>query len=75
MGGGGGGAPLFTSEQLRALQMQMHVHFQMLVQTLIIARGAMRKEPAFAQARLEHLFRPVFRFWTHEHFSPTRRSG
>lgn len=32
--------------------MQMHVHVQMLVQTLIVARAAMRHEPNFAQVAL-----------------------
>lgn len=42
----------FNSEQLRTLQIQMHVHVQLLVQTLILARAAMRTEPQFAQVAL-----------------------
>ena len=58
-GGGGGarvaGAPLarpFSAEKLRTLQIQMHVHMQLLVQTLVIARAAMKQEPHFAQVAL-----------------------
>jgi hypothetical protein len=49
------GAPLtrpFSAEKLRTLQIQMHVHMQLLVQTLVIARAAMKQEPHFAQVAL-----------------------
>ena len=42
----------FTPDQLRVLQIQVHVHVQMLVQTLILSRSAMKSEAHFAQIAL-----------------------
>ena len=42
----------FTSRQLRTLQIQMHVHIQMLVQQMIMARQLMRNQQAYAQIAL-----------------------
>ncbi|KAL1527988.1 hypothetical protein AB1Y20_009359 [Prymnesium parvum] len=42
----------FSPEMLRTLQIQMHIHVQLLVQTLVLTREALRKEPVFARASL-----------------------
>lgn len=42
-------ARLFTPEQIRHLQVQLHVHMQLLVQGMLLARKAMEIEPAYLQ--------------------------
>ena len=55
-GSGAAAAPKrasFTPEQLRKLQVQMHVHSQLLVQVLLLSREALRKEAAFFRLSLQ----------------------
>lgn len=37
---------------LRTLQIQMHIHVQLLVQSLILSREALRKKPLFARVSM-----------------------
>jgi hypothetical protein len=42
----------FSSEQLRHVQIQMHLHVQMLVQVMLVARDAMRAELSYLKVAL-----------------------